>query len=86
MFKVRLQTAVLAAELAAYLEERGFLVARRGRAELELALLNPVSERYDRAKAQSVLSEWESLNADQLQGKGLELISSKCRQSPCLTP
>jgi len=36
MFKVRLQTAVLAAELAAYQEERGFLVARRGRAELEL--------------------------------------------------
>ena len=55
MFKVRLETPALATELAAYLEERGFLVTRRGRAELELALLNPVSERYDRAKAQSVL-------------------------------
>jgi hypothetical protein len=75
VLKVRLQTPALAAELADYLEQRGFLVARRGRLEVQLALLNPVSERYDRAKTQSVLTEWECLNAEQLQGNGLELIS-----------
>jgi hypothetical protein len=71
---VRLSEPELAAALSAYLTRHGFLVSRRGRAELELALLNPVSVRYDRARAESAVREWVARNAERLKGSALELI------------
>ncbi len=55
---VRVRTGSLAAELSAYLRERGFFVVERGHGELEVRLLNPVSDRYDRRKELAALREW----------------------------
>ena len=62
---VRLRDTTLASELAAYLRERGFLVVERSDRELDVHLLNHVSERYDRAKAQAA---WAGVHPDDLIG------------------
>jgi hypothetical protein len=74
MLRVRLAKAALVPDLAAHFEKHGFLVSRRGRGELELTPLNPVSARYDRTRAEAVLGGWSALQAERLQGSPAELL------------
>ena len=71
---VRVRDRALARDLAAYLRAHGFLVIERDRGELDVQLLNQVSERYDHAKAQTVIADWASLHQDGPADKAVEII------------
>ena len=71
---VRVRDRALARDLAVHLRAHGFLVIERDRGELDIQLLNQVSARYDRAKAQTVIADWASLHQDGLTGTAVEII------------
>jgi hypothetical protein len=71
---VRVRDPALARDLAAHLRAHGFLVTERDRRELDIHLLNQVSDRYDQAKAQTVIAAWVSLHEDGSNDKAVEII------------
>jgi hypothetical protein len=71
---VRVRDRALARELAAYLRAHGFLVIERDRGELDIHLLNQVSERYDDAKAQRVIADWASLHQESPSDTRIQII------------
>jgi len=62
--RLRLSGEQLVPELADFLRFRGFLTVDRGGGELEVHLLNHVSDRHDRKAARAALAGWHELHPD----------------------